>query len=410
MKRRLLTQMRSEWRSNVWLVIELLLVSMILWYVDCKVYHTVSLYNSEKDFDLTDVYVAEITYLSEGQPGYSPYDDGYSYWNDISLMLNQMRENPYAETVGTGKNSMPYTFSYQGQTLYAMEGSDTLEYYGNSRMMDANTIRIIGLEGANGETSEQIIQELDNFNLLLSNYDDKWKNSEERPDATRFKGKILMNSDPPLGISNIVLNPIRRSDFEPMTAGMILWSEKYFYPDEVIFKVKHGKDLDFSEWVSSHDMKFGNIYISRLQSMESRRESANRSDNVFITRNLINSAFLLALIFLGILGSFWFRVQERVPEIAIRKAMGARRMQVLRRLLSEAFILLGIALVALAGVACWLLNSQHYETVFGNRPEKTVYGSLLITVVAMALIVLAGVCFPARRAMKINPVTALKEQ
>ena len=85
-------------------------------------------------------------------------------------------------------------------------------------------------------------------------------------------------------------------------------------------------------------------------------------------------------------------------------------MQVLRRLLSEAFILLGIALVALAGVACWLLNSQHYETVFGNRPEKTVYGSLLITVVAMALIVLAGVCFPARRAMKINPVTALKEQ
>lgn len=33
MKRRLLTQIRAEWRSNIWLAIELTIISVVLFYI-----------------------------------------------------------------------------------------------------------------------------------------------------------------------------------------------------------------------------------------------------------------------------------------------------------------------------------------------------------------------------------------
>lgn len=36
MSQKLLKQIRNEWRSNIWLCVELLVVSVVLWYiVDC---------------------------------------------------------------------------------------------------------------------------------------------------------------------------------------------------------------------------------------------------------------------------------------------------------------------------------------------------------------------------------------
>lgn len=33
MNKKLFTQIKNEWRSNLWLVTELLLVSVVLWYI-----------------------------------------------------------------------------------------------------------------------------------------------------------------------------------------------------------------------------------------------------------------------------------------------------------------------------------------------------------------------------------------
>lgn len=33
MNKKLLTQIKNEWRSNLWLVTELLLVSVVMWYI-----------------------------------------------------------------------------------------------------------------------------------------------------------------------------------------------------------------------------------------------------------------------------------------------------------------------------------------------------------------------------------------
>ena len=38
MKRKLLTQMRAEWRANIWMALEMLLVSVVLFVLADKIY------------------------------------------------------------------------------------------------------------------------------------------------------------------------------------------------------------------------------------------------------------------------------------------------------------------------------------------------------------------------------------
>ena len=50
--------------------------------------------------------------------------------------------------------------------------------------------------------------------------------------------------------------------------------------------------------------------------------------------------FLLMNIFLGVIGTFWFRTQQRRREVALRMAMGSSRQGVFLRLMSEGILLL----------------------------------------------------------------------
>ena len=64
MKRKLLTQMRTEWRGNIWLLVEFLLISLIIWYVCVNLYGLYLRYNPSKGYDFNNIYVASVGYLS----------------------------------------------------------------------------------------------------------------------------------------------------------------------------------------------------------------------------------------------------------------------------------------------------------------------------------------------------------
>ena len=50
--------------------------------------------------------------------------------------------------------------------------------------------------------------------------------------------------------------------------------------------------------------------------------------------------FLLVNVFLGLIGTFWFRTRRRRSEIALRMAMGSTRGGVFRLLIGEGLLLL----------------------------------------------------------------------
>lgn len=117
------------------------------------------------------------------------------------------------------------------------------------------------------------------------------------------------------------------------------------------------------------------------------------------------AALALLLASIGIYGVLSYLVGQRTQEIGVRMALGARPATVLRMVLRDGakMTLTGVAIGALAALALTRLMSS---VLFGVSPTDP------LTFIAVAGL-LCGVallaCYiPARRAMKVNPVIALR--
>ena len=52
--------MRNEWRGNLWMIIQLVIVSIILWYLFISVFALVNMRMRYTGYDVSDIYVGEI--------------------------------------------------------------------------------------------------------------------------------------------------------------------------------------------------------------------------------------------------------------------------------------------------------------------------------------------------------------
>jgi putative ABC transport system permease protein len=118
----------------------------------------------------------------------------------------------------------------------------------------------------------------------------------------------------------------------------------------------------------------------------------------------------LGLCAVGIYGVMAYNVWAREPEIGIRLALGATRPAVFRLIMGGGLGLaawgLGIGFPVAVGLS-WVLVNQAFELAAGVRFQFLVLGGVLL---AIAIISLAACWLPARRAMRIDPMTALRRE
>ena len=107
----------------------------------------------------------------------------------------------------------------------------------------------------------------------------------------------------------------------------------------------------------------------------------------------------------GIYGVLAFLVSKRTREMGIRMALGARRGDVLWLVMKEGakFSFTGIALGL---VGAFLLTRLLASQLYGVGPVDSItYISVAVLVAAVSL---SACCVPARRAMKVDPMVALR--
>jgi putative ABC transport system permease protein len=110
---------------------------------------------------------------------------------------------------------------------------------------------------------------------------------------------------------------------------------------------------------------------------------------------------------LGVYGVMSYSVAQRTHEIGNRMALGAERMDVLRLILKEGLLLAGIGVVAgLAGALA--LTRLMRSSLFGVSPTDPVtFAGVAMLLVAVGM---AGCLVPAQRAMRVDPLVALRHE
>ncbi|MGH9628234.1 MAG: ADOP family duplicated permease, partial [Bryobacteraceae bacterium] len=110
---------------------------------------------------------------------------------------------------------------------------------------------------------------------------------------------------------------------------------------------------------------------------------------------------------LGLYGVIAYMVARRRNEIGVRIALGADRAGVIRLLLREAILLLGIGLAIGAVLALWA-GKAAATLLFGLEPHDAL--SLIAASTLLAMIALIASYVPARRAAALDPMTALRNE
>jgi predicted lysophospholipase L1 biosynthesis ABC-type transport system permease subunit len=117
-------------------------------------------------------------------------------------------------------------------------------------------------------------------------------------------------------------------------------------------------------------------------------------------------ALALLLASIGLYGLLSYGVASRTNEIGIRMALGARAGNVLRLILKEAVLLVIVGL--LAGIPLALYVARFASTLlFELSPTDPL--SLSIAGAVLFIVALLAAYLPARRATKVDPLVALRD-
>jgi putative ABC transport system permease protein len=116
-------------------------------------------------------------------------------------------------------------------------------------------------------------------------------------------------------------------------------------------------------------------------------------------------ALALVLSFVGIYGVMSYAVTERVHEIGVRTALGAQRRDIFRLFIGGGMRLAGIGLVVGAAVAFPATRAMT-SLLFGVRASDPV--TYLAIAALLALAAFAACYVPARRALAVDPIVALR--
>ena len=123
--------------------------------------------------------------------------------------------------------------------------------------------------------------------------------------------------------------------------------------------------------------------------------------------NLLAGFALLALVLasIGIYGVMSYSVAQRTREIGVRMALGAQARDVLKLVLSQALVLTTAGLVL--GLAGAIALTRFLATLlFEVKPTDLT--TFVVVSIVLAVVALAACLIPARRALKVDPLVALR--
>lgn len=413
MKRKLLRQITNEWKSNIWLCLELLIVSVVMWYLVDIFFTNISIICEPRGFDVSHCYLINQRVLNPSSPDYDEEHGRDS--EDFEQLFNALQARPDVEAVAGGINAYFYNGSNSGGPINHPELEIPSGRYYIRRWVTPDFPIVFRMRGSKGESSEElarILRENPNGVLFSSNLLGPESSASELRNHIGDIFDVSGDSLPLVGVYQTARYDDFRSGYSS-PSHMKTVPLGWFKEAELVVRVKEKMDDGFAERLmkEAENYRFGNFYIASVKSFDDIRTNHQRWRVKELIHMGVASVFLAINIFLGILGTFWFRTRQRMGEIALRMACGAPRKSVFRRVITEGELLL-LLVTPIAMVFDWLLTKYEFNTYYngGYFVAYRFFACVAITWALLALMIYLGSLLPARRAMQTAPAVALKDE
>lgn len=409
----------TERKMNGWILLELILVFCILWFCVDYLYFTTKRYFEPKGFDTEHTYVINVSMKDEGRETLASDDEKakQQMLDDIWTIYDRIKKYPAVEYVSYSHASYPYSGSWSSSNIMIDSvGVDFRYKRVTPEFFDVFKVKINSgtpFDWNNIVSDNPVIISTDRNGLI----------GGKLPEEIKYLNPDKENKEKVIGIAE----KSKRSEYEEYNVAVYKPLKKdnssILSSREICVRVKPDADKNFAEQFTNDmrgQLEVGDYYLSSVRSLEEYREEymgwMQYSDNFKSIYSI--SAFLVINIFLGIVGTFWFRIQSRRSAIGLRIAMGASKKNVRSMFIGETIILLFIASLIAASICINITMADILKDIgipAINREWEDVEFSQYfidfgITFIFLAVIATLAVWLPAQKASNIQPAEALRDE
>jgi ABC-type antimicrobial peptide transport system permease subunit len=193
----------------------------------------------------------------------------------------------------------------------------------------------------------------------------------------------------------------------PLTVYVPYVQTPWGWPQEMNFEVRSAGSMTeiaaaIRRTVSEADRM---LPVTNLKTQEAQIDDSLAREHLFATLVGMFSAITLALACVGLYGSVAYTVTRRTRELGVRMALGANKMTVLRMVVAQVASTVAVGL-AVGLPATWMLTRIIESQLYGVKPHDP--ASLTIACLGVIAVAMIAALLPARRALLIDPVRALR--
>ncbi|MCD8044248.1 MAG: FtsX-like permease family protein [Tannerellaceae bacterium] len=438
MIRHILTIIWNERKSNGWLFLEYIFIFCVLWFCCDYLYYMGRSYLEPLGFDFENTYYVKMIKSSKKST-----DAEIDEYTVTTTVLDRIRQHPEVEFVSVSDGAIPYGNSYG---TGGMVQPDSFHVVVRDRRIDLGFLDVFKIKLQSGRLADP------NFpgrheEILLS---PDMRNSVGIQNGIPYPVEKVIrlehgDQEEHHRVVTGILPPVKDSFDDQYIATM--WRVR---PEgsfslsnaRITLRTKPGISKDFPERFLQDMRTRLSVDPYIFTSITSLKEMEKESFQNYGAADRLNSVyaitfFLIINIFLGVIGTFWYRTEARKGEIGLRITMGAKPRQVRRMLYLETLLILFFASLIAVNICISLNEYQLLESLGIPTSEWTNIGSIplisgeghtkhtlsilwaylqkevtvyLITFALLAAISIFAVWYPARRASIVQPAEALREE
>lgn len=172
----------------------------------------------------------------------------------------------------------------------------------------------------------------------------------------------------------------------------------------IVLKVKPGTQRDFETRLNQRLKLIRNDWTYRITPLSTLRRTMLHTRAMPLVLVSVIAAFMLVMVAFGLFGALWQNTTARIPEIGLRRAIGASAGQIYRQIVLEQFMLSSIAIAL--GLA--LLVQLPLTGVMKESLNWSVFAAAAgLSMAVIYLLSLLCALYPGWRASRLNPTEAL---